>query len=124
MVQLNYRDSKPIYLQLTEGFSQLILSGALVAGESLPSIREMAAKMTINPNTIEMSYRELVRADLVEEKDGSFIVADSSKVLNQCTDELLTEFDEIARKLVYLSVEPETLKERLELLNKKGDSND
>lgn len=124
MVQLNYRDSKPIYLQLTEGFSQLILSGALVAGESLPSIREMAAKMTINPNTIEMSYRELVRADLVEEKDGLFIVADSSNVLNQCTDELLTEFDEIARKLVYLSVEPETLKERLELLNKKGDSND
>ena len=59
MIQINYRDPRPIYEQLRDGFRQLILSGVLEPGEKLPSVREMAAKLTINPNTIQRAYREL-----------------------------------------------------------------
>ena len=59
MIQINVRDPRPIYEQLRDGFRQLILSGVLEPGEKLPSVREMAAKLTINPNTIQRAYREL-----------------------------------------------------------------
>ena len=59
MISINYRDSRPIYEQVKEGFRQLILSGALAADEKMPSVRELAATLAINPNTIQRAYREL-----------------------------------------------------------------
>ena len=59
MISLNYRDSRPIYEQLEEKLRRLILSGALPEGEKLPSVRELASQLAINPNTIQRAYREL-----------------------------------------------------------------
>ena len=59
MLQLNYRDPRPIYEQVKSEFRRLILSGALPRGEKLPSVRELAGSLAINPNTIQRAYREL-----------------------------------------------------------------
>ena len=59
MIQLNYRDSKPIYEQIKDGLRKLVISNSLSADEKLPSVRELAAKLAINPNTIQRAYREL-----------------------------------------------------------------
>ena len=59
MVHLDYRDAKPIYTQIVENFRAQIASGVLQPGEKLPSVRELAQKMSINPNTIQRAYREL-----------------------------------------------------------------
>lgn len=59
MISINYRDARPIYEQVKDGFRQLILSGALAADEKLPSVRELAGTLAINPNTIQRAYREL-----------------------------------------------------------------
>ena len=59
MISINYRDGRPIYEQVRDGFRQLILSGALAADERLPSVRELAGQLAINPNTIQRAYREL-----------------------------------------------------------------
>ena len=59
MIQINLRDPRPIYEQLRDGFRQLILSGVLEPGEKMPSVRELAASLAINPNTIQRAYREL-----------------------------------------------------------------
>ena len=59
MVQLNYRDAKPIYEQIKDGLRKLVVSNALDAGEKLPSVRELASQLAINPNTIQRAYREL-----------------------------------------------------------------
>ena len=67
MLQLNYRDPRPIYTQIVSEYKRLILSGALVRGEKLPSVRDLAGQLAINPNTIQRAYREL-------ETDG-FIVS-------------------------------------------------
>ena len=53
MLQLNYRDPRPIYEQVKSEFRRLILSGALPRGEKLPSVRELAGSLAINPNTIQ-----------------------------------------------------------------------
>ena len=59
MVQVNYRDPRPIYLQIVENYRMQIQKGILEAGEKLPSVRELASQLAINPNTIARAYREL-----------------------------------------------------------------
>ena len=59
MVHLEYRDSRPIYSQIADGLRDQILAGVLRSGDKLPSVRELASQLTINPNTIQRAYREL-----------------------------------------------------------------
>ncbi len=59
MISLNYRDSRPIYEQIKDSIRNLVISGALAPGDKLPSVREQAGKLAINPNTIQRAYREL-----------------------------------------------------------------
>ena len=59
MIQLDYRDARPIYTQIVDGYREQILSGILQPEDKLPSVRELAATLTINPNTIQRAYRQL-----------------------------------------------------------------
>ena len=59
MIQINYGHSKPIYEQVKDSLRQLMLTGVLKENEKLPSVRELAVQLTINPNTIQRAYREL-----------------------------------------------------------------
>ena len=59
MLHLDYRDPRPIYEQIRQEFMRLILSGAIAPGEKLPSVRDLAGTLSINPNTIQRAYAEL-----------------------------------------------------------------
>ena len=59
MISINYRDARPIYEQVKDGFKQLIITGILPGDARMPSVRELASELTINPNTIQRAYREL-----------------------------------------------------------------
>ena len=59
MIVLNYRDARPIYEQVRDGLRRLIVSGAIADGEKLPSVRQLASQLAINPNTIQRAYSEL-----------------------------------------------------------------
>ena len=59
MIQLNYRDSKPIYEQIKDGLRRLVITGSIAKDEKLPSVRELASELAITPNTIQRAYREL-----------------------------------------------------------------
>ena len=59
MVHLDYRDARPIYTQIADGYREQILSGILLPEDKLPSVRELASTLTINPNTIQRAYRQL-----------------------------------------------------------------
>ena len=65
MIELNYRDARPIYEQVKEGFKKLLLSGALKEGDRLPSVRELSAQLAVNPNTIQRAYREMEAEGIV-----------------------------------------------------------
>ena len=62
--------SKPIYLQLSERINNQIVRKELSAGEKLPSVREMAIRSGVNPNTVQRTYSELERMGIVETKRG------------------------------------------------------
>ncbi len=59
MISLDFRDSRPVYEQICGKIKELILEGVLSEGDKIMSVREMAASLTINPNTIVKAYKEL-----------------------------------------------------------------
>ena len=70
MVHLDYRDAKPIYTQIMENIQKQISTGILQPGDKLPSVREMAQSLSINPNTIQRAYRELEMAGTIQSLPG------------------------------------------------------
>ncbi len=115
MVQLNYRDAKPIYEQIKEGLRKLVVSGALSAGEKLPSVRELASQLAINPNTIQRAYRELENEGYIYTLVGKgTFVAENGNIDNTREKELLRDLDELVTELLYLKVPKDKLKERID----------
>ncbi len=122
MIQLNYRDSKPIYEQIKEGMRKLVISNALSANEKLPSVREMASKLAINPNTIQKAYKELENEGYLYTVAGKgTFVAEHKEIFDMRQNELLEEFDEVVAELLYLSVEKKNLIERVNNLAEEGE---
>ena len=70
MVHLDYRDSRPIYIQIIDSFRRQIRAGVLRDGDKLPSVRELAAELAINPNTIQRAYRELEQQGVIATAPG------------------------------------------------------
>ncbi|SRR5579872_483060 len=68
----------PIYLQLIEQVKRSVALGVLSAGERLPTVKQLATELTINPNTVARAYRELERDGVIETSvgRGSFIRGD------------------------------------------------
>lgn len=59
MINLNPTDSRPLYEQITEKIKDIIIGGYLKENDKIPSVRELAAQLSINPNTIQKAYKEL-----------------------------------------------------------------
>ncbi len=122
MITINMRDSRPIYEQVKDSLRRLIVSGALPADEKLPSVRELAAQLVINPNTIQRAYRELEHEGYIVSVPGkgSFATphfgADSRRV-----SELLAAFDDAVAELRYLGVDGAELKKRIDEQEAKKD---
>ncbi len=115
MIQLNYRDAKPIYEQIKEGLRKLVVTNALTQGEKLPSVRELASQLAINPNTIQRAYRELENEGYIYTVVGKgTFVAECKHMQNARENELLAEFEEVVTELLYLKVPKEVLKEKID----------
>ena len=114
MIQLNFRDSKPIYEQVEEGIRKLVVNNYLSADEKLRSVREMASKYAINPNTIARAYRKLEDEGYIYTLNGKgTFVAPNKQVNDVRRAELLKQFDEVVKELAFLMVQSEQLIERV-----------
>lgn len=123
LVQLNYRDSKPIYEQIKDGFRKLILSESMTTNEKLPSVRELASKLAINPNTIQKAYHELESEGYIYSVagKGSF-VAERDEVFDVRKEELFREFTETVEELLLLDVQKKELIQKIEEAGKGGNA--
>ena len=70
-LRLNPTSGTPLYVQLVERLKHSIATGAIKAGEQLPSVRKMAEDLVINPNTVVRAYRDLESEGIVELRHGS-----------------------------------------------------
>ena len=81
MIHLDHRDSRPIYDQIADNFRRQIRSGVLRCGDKLPSVRELSAQLTINPNTIQKAYAELERQGFIYTVKGRGNFVSGSEML-------------------------------------------
>ena len=114
MVHLDYRDARPIYIQLVDGFRSQITAGVLRPEEKLPSVRELAAELALNPNTIQRAYRQLETLGWIATVPGKgcFVSGLPEYALEE-QQELLRAFDTAAAALLQRGVTRQALLERL-----------
>lgn len=126
LFQINFKSGMPIYLQLVDQIKAAAASGALQAGEALPSIRPLAEELRVNRNTVAKAYSELESLGIIESLPGRgcFLKENHSALRKDVRRKLLT--DEIDRAIVqahHLQVPRDEflrlIRERLEALEEK-----
>ena len=121
MIKLNYKEARPLYEQIKESIRKMVISNAFLADEKLPSVREMASQLAVNPNAVERAYQELEQDGYVyRRKDEGTFVAKENRVNEMRRRELMQKFDLVVRELSELSVSSNELAERVEVIT-KGD---
>lgn len=100
-INISREDGVAIYLQIVNQVKYLVAAGALQVGDELPTIRDLAEQLVLNPNTVAHAYRELQTIGIIDKRGtaGSFISAagtplaraDQIKVLEQRIDVLLSD---------------------------------
>jgi GntR family transcriptional regulator len=98
-LRLDLRSGVPVYRQIIDQVRAGVASGALKAGNQLPTVRQLAVDLTVNPNTVLRAYRELELGGLLETQQGTgtFITekkvkhdeAERARQLNQIVGEFL-----------------------------------
>ena len=91
---MEFSEPKGIYLQIADQICEGILQGNWQAGERIPSIRELAVELGVNPNTVTRSYQTLMDRQVIANQRGRgyFVSNDaSSRVLELMRDEFLRD---------------------------------
>ena len=115
MIHLDYRDARPIYVQIMDRFRDQISAGVLTSGEKLPSVRELAVQLSINPNTIQRSYRQLEAEGWIATVPGKgCFVCGLPEYTDEQRLELLTAFDKSVAALLRMGMTRKELSERIE----------
>lgn len=111
MLYIDYRDSRPIYEQVADGFERMVICGALAPDSQMPSVRQLAMELSINPNTIQRAYGELEKRGVVYsvKGKGNFISSDVVTLRQRRLGELQREVSERAREARELGAEDEQL---------------
>ncbi|MDO4340571.1 MAG: GntR family transcriptional regulator [Eubacteriales bacterium] len=110
MIILDYHDRRPIYEQIVEKFRVLILRGAMPPGSRMPSVRQLAMELSINPNTIQRAYMTLEQEGLIYpvKGKGNFI-ADTEQIRKKCREDYYQEFRGVVRRGRELGIGEEEL---------------
>lgn len=106
LLTVDIRDPRPIYQQVADGIKELIARGALQEGAALPPVRQLAADLGVNLNTIATAYRELQKEGLIAVKHGSGAVVASSTAVERKQAELLRPLRTALTELVLAGLSP------------------
>ena len=108
--------SLPIYKQITDQVCKAIASGQLLPGDPLPSVRVVAERLVINPNTVARAYADLSRDGRVVSQPGRGLsVAQRRQILSveERNRRLEAALEEFVRQVVFLDFEPREISRRL-----------
>ena len=111
MIQLDMGDHRPLYEQIRDKLKEMIIEGFIDENEKIPSVREMASFLAINPNTIQKAYRELENEGYIYsvKAKGFFVseighLGDSDKIT-----ELKGQIKPLIKELKFLGMKKEKL---------------
>lgn len=124
MFQLDTSDRRPLYEQIKERFKELIISGVLKENDKIPSVRELAMTLAINPNTIQKAYKELENEGYIYslQARGSFVAKHAEVSENSVGRKAaMNSLDTVLKELMFLGAEPDEIKAHVdEIYKQKG----
>jgi DNA-binding transcriptional regulator YhcF (GntR family) len=117
---MEFQSGKSIFLQIADTITDKVVSGEFPAGEKIPSVRELASEMGVNPNTIMRTYSELQSMNIIENQRGIgyFVNPKAQKIILQGKKEeffakILPDF---LRQAALLGITPGELKKHIETI--------
>ncbi|WP_249872400.1 GntR family transcriptional regulator [Oceanobacillus saliphilus] len=121
-----FQSSQPIYQQLAERMKRQIIRGELSPGDKLPSVRETGLDVSVNPNTVQRTYRELESMQIVETRrgQGTFVTEDQS-VLDSLREEMkIKAISDFVREMQEMGYSDDEIQNGLtNYLHEKGETN-
>jgi len=98
-IEIDPKSGFPIYLQIIEQVKHKIVSGELSIGDRLPTVRQLAVDLEINPNTVAKAYTELEREEILDTKQGiGTFIKKNKKIMSD--KERQAKLTELAEKFV------------------------
>ena len=109
-ITIDEKDTRPIYQQLVDEIKTLIARGELAEGTSLPPVRQVAADLGVNLNTVAFAYRRLQKDGLIRVRHGSGAVVISQIVREKPKDRLRAQLRTALTQLVLSGLKPPEIK--------------
>ena len=111
MITIDFKVRKPIYEQLIDNVKELVVKGVLKRDDQLPSVRQLATNLAINPNTIQKAYTELERQGVIYSLKGrgSFVASNIIDLREQQVAELNQTLAKLLAELFHLGVSKEQI---------------
>lgn len=111
---MDFKKQKPIYLQIADSLCERMVAGEWKADERIPSVRDVAIELGVNPNTVMRSFEYLQSLDVIYNRRGMgyFIAADAAEkiIREQRKCFLEDEWPAIAQRMKMLGISPDELK--------------
>lgn len=125
MLVLNKYDPRPIYQQVKENIKKQIVSGVLKPNDQLPSVRELATQLVINPNTIQRAYHELEAEGFIYKLAGKgTFVAQQNNIPPEACEKLLEEFSRVSSNLLFYGYGKDELIKMIKQLDREVNNDD
>lgn len=120
MIHINENSSIPIYQQIVDGFVKLIVRQIIPSESQMPSVRDIAMQLQINPNTIQKAFKLLETEGYIFSKPGKGnFVASRDQIRSVYMKRLNIEMVEILREYLCIESDPEKILEHVENIVKE-----
>ncbi len=115
MIAIDYQSRTPIYVQLVDEIEKCIIKGQLKPDDQMPSIRELANELGINPNTVKKSYAELENKKIIKSVStkGTFITTKIEEIVQNKIETSIQVIQREVEELKMLGLGFEDIKERI-----------
>lgn len=106
MFQVDVMSRTPVYEQIVQQLEQFVLTGVIVSGDKLPSVRALSMQLAVNPNTIQKAYSELDRRGLIQSVPGRgcFVSEQAALVVSEKKSRQMKDLTRLVTELAYAGV--------------------
>ena len=123
---MEFQNNNPIFLQITDWICDKVLRGEIQIGQQLPSVRDLAVQLEVNPNTVQRSIERLISQDIVvtQRGKGNYLTADAfSRIEDFRRQRLLDEaLPKLADEMMLLGVKPAEVADALKAIIRRKEA--
>lgn len=123
---MEFQNNNPIFFQIADWICDKVLRGELQIGQQLPSVRDLAVQLEVNPNTVQRSFERLISQDIVvtQRGKGNYLTADAfSRIEDFRRQRLLDEaLPKLADEMMLLGVKPAEVADALNAIIRRKEA--